>query len=204
MTTEHNYVFTGVGGQGIILAATALGRAATDAGHDVRVGEMHGMSQRGGSVLAHVRYGPTVYGPMVPKGKADAIVALEPMEALRYSPYLRDDGTILSAMDGQAPLSVTTGEATYPEEAVLETELRRRGELIRIDTSAIAREAGNPRTGNIVMLGALSVVADLDVETATLRAAIEESVPPNTEEVNRNAFDLGRSAGAKAMPGEYA
>lgn len=202
MTTEHNYVLTGVGGQGILLAATTLGRAATDAGHDVRVGEMHGMSQRGGSVLAHVRYGPTVYGPMVPKGKADAIVALEPMEALRYTPYLRDDGMILSSTERDPPFSVTTGEAAYPDEAVLATELRNRGELIRIDASEMAREAGNPRTGNIVLLGALSVVVDLDIDTETVRAAIDKSVPPDTTEANRRAFDLGRTIPTESIPGQ--
>ena len=191
---EHNIIVTGVGGQGVILAANAIGEAAMAAGYETRVGEIHGMSQRGGSVIAHVRYGDTVYGPMVPEGKAEVVLALEPMEALRYANYLAEDGTFLTSFDTKDPFPVTHGNLEYPDTAELEAELRRRGELVRVNAVDLAREAGHPMTANVVMVGALSKVLDLDLSADALRDAIATQVPDDALEANMTAFDLGRSA----------
>lgn len=191
---EHNIIVTGVGGQGVILAANAIGEAAMAAGYETRVGEIHGMSQRGGSVIAHVRYGDTVYGPMVPEGKAEVVLALEPMEALRYANYIAEDGTFLTSFDTKDPFPVTHGNAEYPDTAELAAELRRRGELVGVDAVDLAREAGHPMTANVVMVGALSKVIDLDLSTDALRDAIATQVPDDALEANMTAFDLGRSA----------
>lgn len=191
---EHNIIITGVGGQGVMLVAKALGEAATAADYETRVGEIHGMSQRGGSVIAHVRYGDTVYGPMVPEGKAEVVLALEPMEALRYANYIAEDGTFLVSFDAKDPFPVTHGEATYPDEAALETELRRRGDLVRIEAVDLAREAGHPMAANVVLVGALTKVLDLDLDATALRDAIAAQVPDDAIDANLEAFELGRSA----------
>lgn len=191
---EHNIVITGVGGQGVILAANIVGEAATAAGYETRVGEIHGMSQRGGSVLAHVRYGDRVYGPMVPEGKADVIVSLEPMEALRYAQYLAEDGTFLVSFDTKDPFPVKYGAAEYPAIDELEGALRHRGRLVRVEAVDLAREAGHPMAANVVLVGALSEVTDLDLDPTSLKAAIEKQVPADAIEANFDAFDLGRSA----------
>lgn len=191
---EHNIVITGVGGQGVILAANAIGEAATAADYETRVGEIHGMSQRGGSVVAHVRYGNRVYGPMVPEGKAEAILALEPMEALRYAHYLADDGVLLVSFDTKDPFPVQHGAVEYPDAAELEAALRERGELLRVEAVDLAREAGHPMTANVVLVGALSKAIDLDLEISALKTAIESQVPDDAREANIKAFELGRSA----------
>ena len=191
---ERNIVVTGVGGQGVLLAANAIGEAATATSYETRVGEIHGMSQRGGSVIAHVRYGDTVNGPMVPIGKADVIVALEPMEALRYAQYLREDGTFLVDFETKDPFPVRYGNERYPDEERLAAELRDRGELVRIEAVDLAREAGHPMTANVVLLGAISTLLDLGIETPSLFEAIEELVPENAVEKNRRAFELGQKA----------
>ena len=191
---EHNVVFTGVGGQGVLLAANALGEAAMAAGYETRVGEIHGMSQRGGSVLAHVRYGDGVYGPMVPTGKADVLVALEPMEALRYAHYLAPEGTILVNFETKDPFPVRYGDVTYPDEDELEAELAERGNLVRIEAVEVAREAGHAMAANVVLLGALSALYDMGFEPEELIEAVEALVPEKAREPNRKAFKLGREA----------
>ncbi|MFB6114607.1 MAG: indolepyruvate oxidoreductase subunit beta [Halodesulfurarchaeum sp.] len=190
----HNVVVTGVGGQGVLLAARVLGEAALAAGHDPIVGEQHGMSQRGGSVIAHVRYGSDVYAPMVPKGHADVVIGLEPMEALRYSSYLGEAGTVISETEAEPPLSVTEGRESYPEESTLEAALGRRGALLRVEANELAREAGNRRAANVVLLGAASRVCDLDIDVEHIRDAIASAVPDSAREANRTAFDRGREA----------
>jgi len=191
---EHNFVIAGVGGQGVILAANTIGEAATAAGYETRVGEIHGMSQRGGSVLAHVRYGDRVYGPMVPEGKADVLLALEPMEALRHAHYLREGGSVLVSFDTKDPFPVSTGAAEYPDQSALQAALEDRGQVLRVEAVDLAREAGHPMTANVVMVGALSALVDLDLDPATLVDAIESQVPADALDANVTAFELGRSA----------
>lgn len=193
-SVSHEYVLAGVGGQGVLLAARAFGEAAMAAGHEPHVAETHGMSQRGGSVLAHVRYGPGVIAPMVAKGRADAVIALEPMEALRYAGYLREGGTVVASFDERRTLAVERGEASYPSSAVLQRELEERGRLVRIDAESLAREAGTPKAANVVVLGAASAVLDLDIDLEGFREAIDEQVPEKARAANRRAFELGRKA----------
>lgn len=190
---NRNLVFTGVGGQGVLLAANVIGRAAMNAGYETRVGEIHGMSQRGGSVIAHVRYGEDVYGPTVPEGTADALVALEPMEALRYANYLGPSGPMIVAFDPETPFPVERGDAEYPDLSMLRVELTRRGEVVEVDASALAKEAGHPKTANVVLLGALTEHVDLGIEPEHLHEAIRTEVPEDASEANLEAFELGRT-----------
>ncbi|MFB6153973.1 MAG: indolepyruvate oxidoreductase subunit beta [Halodesulfurarchaeum sp.] len=189
---EQNLLFTGVGGQGVILAAKVVGEAATAAGHETRVGEIHGMSQRGGSVVAHVRYGNRVYGPMVPEGKANVVVALEPMEALRYANYLKPGGLFLVNFEPEMPFPVEQGEAEYPDEAEIREALEARGRLVEVPALELATEAGIPKGANAVLLGALSTEYDLGLDVEQIREALLELVPDDARESNRDAFELGR------------
>ena len=190
---NRNLVFTGVGGQGVLLAANVVGRAAMNAGYETRVGEIHGMSQRGGSVIAHVRYGEGVYGPTVPEGTADALVALEPMEALRYANHLGPSGPMIVSFDPELPFSVEKGDAEYPDLSTLRVELACRGELVEVDAVALAREAGNLKTSNVVLLGALSEHVDLEIDPEYLHEAIRTEVPEDASKANLEAFELGRT-----------
>jgi len=190
---EYNIVFTGVGGQGVLLASQVIGNAAFEADENVRIGEVHGMSQRGGSVIAHVRFGEDVYGPMVPVGKADLLVALEPMEALRYAEYLKEDGTMVVNFNPEDPLPVQEGQAEYPDEATLETHLEGFGELVKVDADALAKEAGNRIVSNSVMIGVLQAVAGFPLDEAAVLDALKAQVPDDALEPNLKAFELGQA-----------
>ena len=189
---EYNIVFTGVGGQGVLLASQVIGNAAFEAGENVRLGEVHGMSQRGGSVIAHVRFGDDVYGPMVPVGKADVIVALEPMEALRHAEYLKEDGTMVVNFNTEDPLPVQEGQAEYPDEEILEEHLESFGNLVRVDADALAEEAGHRIVSNTVMIGVLQAVEGFPLDESAVTDALEAQVPADALEANLNAFELGR------------
>lgn len=189
---EYNIVFTGVGGQGVLLASQIIGNAAFEADEKLRMGEIHGMSQRGGSVLAHVRFGEEVYGPMVPVGKADVMVALEPMEALRYAEYLKEDGTLLVNVNPEEPLPVQEGETEYPDEDALEADLASFGDLVTVDADALAREAGDKIVSNVVMLGALQAVEGFPLAESAVLDSLEAQVPDDAHEPNLTAFELGQ------------
>ena len=180
----------GVGGQGTILAGDVLARTAAAAGYDVKLSEVHGMSQRGGSVDTTVRFGPgEVHAPIVSAGEVDHLVAFEVIEAARWVHYLRPGGTLLVNEHTIQPLPVLTGTLGPPTGllAALAYEKAR-----FVDAEAIAREVGSPRSANIVLVGALSTVLPMPVET--WRAVIEGRVPPRTVEANLAAFDRGRGA----------
>jgi indolepyruvate ferredoxin oxidoreductase beta subunit len=189
---EYNIVFTGVGGQGVLLASQVIGNAAFEADENVRLGEVHGMSQRGGSVIAHVRIGDDVYGPMVPVGKADVIVALEPMEALRHAEYLKEDGTMVVNFNTEDPLPVQEGQAEYPDEEILVEHLESFGNLVRVDADALAEEAGHRIVSNTVMIGLLQAVAGFPLDESAVTDALEAQVPADALEANLKAFELGR------------
>lgn len=189
---EYNIVFTGVGGQGVLLASQVIGNAAFEAAENVRIGEVHGMSQRGGSVIAHVRFGDDVYGPMVPVGKADVIVALEPMEALRYAEYLKEDGTMVVNFNPEDPLPVQEGQAEYPDQERLAEQLESFGELVRVDADALAEKAGNRIVSNTVMIGVLQAVEGFPLEEDAVLDALKAQVPEDALEPNLKAFDLGK------------
>ena len=184
-----NIMIVGVGGQGSLLASKLLGHLLVKEGFDVKVSEVHGMSQRGGSVVTYVRYGDTVWSPLVSEGEADFIVSFEKLEAARHAPMLRTGGQIVVNTQQIDPMPVITGSAKYPE-GILE-ELKAKGVRVdEVDALSLAGEAGSVRAVNIVLMGRLSLYFPFDRETWL--GAIEETVAPKFVEINKKAFLLGR------------
>lgn len=186
-----NVLMVGVGGQGVVLASDILSEAALRAGHDVKKSEIHGMSQRGGPVFSHVRFGPLVHSPTIPAGEADVIYALERMEVLRWAPYARPGGAV--AYFGHEIMPA--GVADYPQ-GVDEEISRLFGEVVRIEDGEIKGRV-SPKVKNSLLLGAIAPWLPLGAEH--LLAAMEMLVPRGTFEANREGFELGR-----AMAGERA
>ncbi|MEJ2056378.1 MAG: indolepyruvate oxidoreductase subunit beta [Desulfofustis sp.] len=194
MSDIRNILFSGVGGQGILLASELTAAALLQAGYDVKKSEVHGMAQRGGSVTAQLRYGKKVYSPLIEPGSADIQMAFEMMEAVRYLPYLHKDSTVIVNTQMILPPSVATGQAVYPENVLDELE-RRNIRVIGVDAFSIAREAGEVRTANVALVGALSM--HLDVDDQLFEAIIKERVPERFLNENMKAFAGGRAAGGK-------
>ena len=191
MNNTKNVMIVGVGGQGSLLASKLLGRLLLTKGYDIKVSEVHGMSQRGGSVVTYVRFGDKVYSPIIDKGEADFIISFELLEAARYTEYLKRDGRIITNTQQVNPMPVITGAASYPEE--LDTKMAAAGiNLDAFDALALAEEAGNAKAVNLVLLGRLSKYFDFTDEE--WMRAIEESVPAKFLELNKKAFALGRNA----------
>jgi len=187
----RSIVLVGVGGQGILLGSEILAQAAMLQGYEVKTNEVHGMAQRGGSVMAQIRYGHEVKSPLVPKNAAHILGALEKIEALRYADYLRPDG--LAAVSTQAilPVTVSSGAARYPDDAEAEARLRRTfPRLVYIDAAKIARSLGDIRAANIVLLGAIS--RGLDLPDETWEKAIGLCVKEKFLKTNLLAFAAGR------------
>lgn len=184
-------MIVGVGGQGTLLASRILGDALIASGYDVKVSEVHGMSQRGGSVVTYVKYGDKVYSPIIDRGEADYILAFERLEAARWLSYLRQGGTVLVNDQRISPMPVITGAADYPED-ILEKMRGRGAKLISLDALAPAVEAGNSKAVNVVLIGVLSRVMDLPEEVWA--AALEKNVKPQFLDINKKAFSLGREA----------
>ena len=184
-----NIMIVGVGGQGALLASKTLVLVLLDAGYDVKVSEVHGMSQRGGSVVTYVRYGDKVYSPIVDKGEADFIVSFELLEAARYTEYLRKGGQVVVNTQKIDPMPVITGAAEYP--ADLEGTMKAAGlNVDALDCLTLAEQAGTSKAVNIVLMGRLSRYMDFP-ESAWL-SAIEKLVKPQFLEINKKAFMLGR------------
>lgn len=193
MTTPvFDVVIVGVGGQGTLLSSKILGYAALQADCQVKVSEVHGMAQRGGSVITHVRVGETVYAPLVTKGRADYVLAFEALEAARVADFLKADGTLIVNTQQILPMPVITGVQVYPENPLADIEASHQVE--KMDAMAMAIEAGNPKAVNLVLLGALS--CHLHWGKDTWHQAIAACVPPKTLEVNLRAFELGRNISA--------
>ena len=185
-----NIMIVGVGGQGSLLASKLLGRLLMDQGYDVKVSEVHGMSQRGGSVVTYVRYGDKVYSPVIDKGEADVIVSFELLEAARWTEYLKKDGQIIVNTQQIDPMPVITGAAVYPEDLV--TKMQACGHKVdAFDALSLADEAGSSKAVNIVLMGRLSHYFDID--DSAWQAALEACVPPKFLELNIKAFELGKS-----------
>ena len=182
-------LLVGVGGQGTILAGQLLAMVAADAGLDVKVSEIHGMSQRGGSVSTVVRVGEKVESMVCDPGCADIVVAFEAVEALRAQQFLRDGGTLFVNDEQIVPVSVNVGNFTMPADA--EARLNAIG-AVRIDAGEIARAAGSPKSTNVVLVGALSTARPFSVEE--WQDAIRRRVPPKTIDANLGAFARGRAA----------
>lgn len=186
-----NVMIVGVGGQGSLLASKLLGRLLLTKGFDIKVSEVHGMSQRGGSVVTYVRFGDKVYSPVIDKGEADYIVSFELLEAARWTEYLKPGGKIVTNTQQINPMPVITGAAQYPE-ALVEKMHAAGIEVDAFDALSLAEEAGSAKAVNIVLMGHLSKNFDFTMEEWL--QAIEQSVPAKFLELNTKAFILGRDA----------
>lgn len=185
-----DFIIAGVGGQGGLLATSVLARVFVKAGFDVKTSEVHGMAQRGGTVISYVRRGQKVYSPLVPKGEADVILGLEILEAYRQLPELKQGGLVLTSDERIKPVSVIMGQAEYPD-IRREWFLSRAGRVLVIPALEKAREAGNVRAANTVCLGALSRF--LEIPADVWKETIAETVPPKAVDVNLKAFEMGRA-----------
>ena len=182
-------MIVGVGGQGSLLASKLLGRILLDQGYDVKVSEVHGMSQRGGSVVTYVRYGDRVYSPIVDKGEADFIVSFELLEAARYVNFLKPGGRVVVSAQQIDPMPVITGAAEYPadlDKKMADLDIR----VDVMDALSLAEQAGSSKAVNLVLLGRLSRYFDFPEEA--WQKAIDACVPEKFLELNRRAFALGR------------
>jgi indolepyruvate ferredoxin oxidoreductase beta subunit len=187
-----NLIVAGVGGQGVILATEVLGKAAIKENFDVVISEIHGMAQRGGAVVSHVRIGRKVYSPTVVEGSADAILGFEPVEVLRSLHYASDRTRIVTNKRCVIPPSVSMGVAEYPSfDQMVEMYRRFTQHITAIDAFRLAEEAGSVRTQNIVLVGALAATGVLPVKNDTLKACVQERVPAKYLKANLKAFDLG-------------
>ena len=186
-----NIMIVGVGGQGSLLASKLLGRLLLGKGYDIKVSEVHGMSQRGGSVVTYVRFGDKVYSPVIDKGEADFIVSFELLEAARWTEFLKPGGKLIANTQQINPMPVIIGAAEYP--ADLAAKMVAAGiDLDAVDALSLAEQAGSPKAVNLVLMGKLSKYFDIPQEE--WMAAIEQSVPPKFLEMNKKAFMLGREA----------
>jgi indolepyruvate ferredoxin oxidoreductase beta subunit len=186
-----NFILAGVGGQGTILASDLLAQVGLESGYDVKQAEVHGMAQRGGSVSSHVRWGPVIHSPLIARGTADVLLAFEQVEAVRALPFLRPGGIVLVNQQMIAPITVSAGSAVYPPQGLLAEDLARvTPNVYWVPALEIARNLGNDKVANVVMLGALSAV--LEVASRLWLKCIESRVPARYLELNRLAFRRGR------------
>ncbi|EGC04723.1 MULTISPECIES: indolepyruvate oxidoreductase subunit beta [Ruminococcus] len=182
-------MIVGVGGQGSLLASRILGNVLLSQGFDVKVSEVHGMSQRGGSVVTYVKYGDKVYSPVVEKGEADIIISFEQLEAARYVQYLKKGGHIVTSTQQIDPMPVINGAAVYPDEII--AKLKAQGiSVIDVDALTLAEQAGTSKASNVVLMGVVS--KKMDFAEDVWQAALEHCVPAKFLELNRKAFALGR------------
>lgn len=187
----QNILLVGVGGQGTILASKILAEVAMMQGHDVKMSEIHGMAQRGGSVVTQVRIGEKVYGPLIEQGEADFIVAFEKLEALRWVHYLREGGSIVVNNQQIDPMTVITGAAAYPA-GIIEKLQEKAGDITVLDALQLAREVGSIKAVNVVLLGALA--HKMPISKEEWLEAIRRTVPAKFLELNLQAFEAGYKA----------
>lgn len=183
-----NILIVGVGGQGTLLASKLLGKAFVGQGYDVKVSEVHGMSQRGGSVVTYVRYGDKVHSSVIEKGEADIILSFEQLEAARWLPYLKPDGILITSSQRIDPMPVIMGMADYPDEilpAIEEKGVR----VVSLDALDLATQAGSVKCTNLVLLGVIARFLGLDKDA--WEGIIRSTVPEKTIAMNMKAFDLG-------------
>lgn len=187
-----NILIVGVGGQGTLLASKLMGKAFIEQGFDVKVSEVHGMSQRGGSVVTYVRYGDKVFSPLVEKGEADIIISFEQLEAARWLPYLKPGGVLITSTQRIDPMPVIMGNAAYPEDILPSIEAKG-VKVVAVDAMDLAVQAGSTKSVNVVLLGVAARF--LGLEKALWPDVIRSTVPPKTVAVNEKAFELGYAAG---------
>lgn len=183
----RNIMIVGVGGQGTLLASRILGNTLINQGYDVKLSEVHGMSQRGGSVVTYVKYGEKVFSPIIDLGEADIILAFELLEALRALPYLKKGGKMLVNDQKMDPMPVITGKAQYPSDII--GKLSAKCDITAVDALKLAKEAGNIKAVNVVLIGLLAKASDIPYENWI--ESIKETVPEKFLEVNLKAFELG-------------
>ncbi len=181
-------MIVGVGGQGTLLASRLLGAALLSENYDVKVSEVHGMSQRGGSVVTYVKYGEEVFSPIVREGQADFILAFEQLEAARWLPFLKKGGTIIANSQKIDPMPVVIGNAQYPD-GVLEAIRATGSDLVEADALSLAVEAGSPKAVNVVLIGVMA--SRMDLPYTVWEKAIRVTVPEKFLEMNLRAFKLG-------------
>lgn len=187
---NRSIMFVGVGGQGSLLASKLMGHVLLAEGYDVKVSEVHGMSQRGGSVVTYVKYGEKVYSPTVEIGEADLIIAFELLEAARYVPYLKEGATIIVNAQRIDPMPVITGAATYPTE--ITKKIYAKGiHIAEVDALGLALKAGNAKAVNVVLMGVLSNY--MNISKDLWLKAIQECVPERFRELNLTAFEIGKN-----------
>jgi indolepyruvate ferredoxin oxidoreductase beta subunit len=194
MTDSGNILMCGVGGQGILLASEITSSALIKAGYDVKKSEVHGMAQRGGSVVAHLRYGDKVYSPLIEPGTADIELAFEILESVRYMNYLHKNSKVIVNTQKIYPPSVATGVETYPDD-ILDTLRQSKLSVLPIDAFSVAQELGEPRAVNMVIVGSLSYF--LPIKENIFINVIKERLPEKIQKVNLEAFSTGRELAAK-------
>ena len=182
-----NIMIVGVGGQGTLLTSRILGGLAIAGGYDVKLSEVHGMAQRGGSVVTFVRYGEKVAEPVVEEGQADVIIAFEQLEALRYAHFLKKDGALIINDWKIDPMPVVTGAAQYPEHII--ENLKEKYKVYTVNATEEAKKLGNSRVFNLIVLGIAAQHMDFSKEQ--WYSVIENTVPQKTIEINKKAFDVG-------------
>ncbi len=184
-------MIVGVGGQGSLLASRLLGNVLLAQGYDVKVSEVHGMSQRGGSVVTYVKYGEKVYSPIIEKGEADAVISFELLEAARCLPYLKKGGKLITSTQKIEPMPVITGAAQYPDD--LAEKIKAAGaDIIAVDALALAEQAGTAKASNVVLMGVFAATTNYSDDL--WQKALEQCVPPKFLELNKKAFELGKNA----------
>ncbi len=188
MSDVKNILFVGVGGQGIILASKVLSKGLIDAGYDVKMSEVHGMAQRGGSVTTQIRYGKKVYSPIIGIGQADIIVSFEKMEAMRWIEYLKPSGKMVVNNYAISPAPVLSGKVEYPK-GIIE-DLEGKVNTISIDAAQEAKKLGNIKTLNIIMLGAL--IKAMGIDEIDWESVIKEEVKDKFVDINIQAFNIGK------------
>lgn len=188
MNDVKSVLIVGVGGQGTLLASRLLGNALLSRDYDVKVSEVHGMSQRGGSVVTYVRYVESVSSPIIEQGEADLILSFEALEAARFLPYLKKGGKIIVNTQQIDPMPVVTGNAVYPEDII--GQIKSLGvEVISADALSLAEQAGSVKAVNVVLMGMLA--KQTDIEKQVWLDTVEQTVPPKFLELNLKAFELG-------------
>ncbi len=182
-----NIMIVGVGGQGTLLTSRILGGITLQAGYDVKLSEVHGMAQRGGSVVTFVRYGDKVAEPIVEAGQADVLIAFERLEALRYAHFLKKDGVLIVNDQRIDPMPVVIGAAAYPEHII--ESLEEKYKVIKVDAALEAKKLGNTKTFNVIILGIAAQHMNFTKEEWL--EVIENTVPPKTVDINKKAFEAG-------------
>ena len=193
-----NIMIVGVGGQGTLLASRILGNGALNMGYDVKVSEVHGMAQRGGSVVTYVRLGEKVFSPIIETGEADIILAFEQLEALRWADYLKQDGTFIINTQKINPMPVIMGKAKYPE-GIIDKIKSRFQNVLAFDALAAAKESGNIKAVNVVLLGVLARILENDMPKQIWIDSMKQVIPEKLQEINFVAFEKGYSMYDKGM-----